>query len=444
MRNKIFTWIVALSLLSVVGGMTILGNIQDARADTDGYNAGLVAYWSFDEEGGNAGDLSGYNNHGVIHGAIRAVGVSGNALEFDGVDDYVDAGDIAMNDMPELSIELWMRYHTNTGTGPFGGPGNANTIIAKQTGSHRNRNFVVSLVNETIMFGFADGDSQVCWIGSSILLSNMWYHVVATRDGSSANLYINGSLVNSTSYSFTPTTNVNPLLIGYGYMTNYPERYFDGAIDEIRIYNRALNSSEVEVHYNNLSRTNVGISPSSSIFQENDSFTVRIDLNPREPIAGAQCDLYFDSSLLTANSVMNGGYFDMWTDFNLEIDNINGVISNISAVDLSGEIAQGTLAYINFTAKSVEGTSFLNLSNIIIGRPDGTPVPLTVNNGNVTVITYPAWDLNKDNRTNILDLILLAQHWGETGTPCWIPADVNCDGVINILDMVLVGQHWTG
>lgn len=443
MRNKIFTGLIALSLLSITGGMTFFGNIRDARADTNN-DDGLVAYWNFNEETGNAYDSSGYNNHGVIHGAIRAVGVSGNALEFDGVDDYIEVGDIAMNDIPVLSIELWMKYRTNTGTGPYGGPGNVNTIIAKQTGSSHNRNFVVSLVNQTIWFGFADGVSQVCWIDSSILLPNVWYHVIATRDGSSANLYINGSLVNSTSYSFTPTTNVNPLLMGYGYMTNYPERYFDGIIDEIRIYNRALNSSEVELHYNSLSRTNVDIFPSTSVVQENESFTIRIDLNPREPIAGAQCDLYFNPALLTANSVMDGGYFDMWTDFNLEIDNINGVISNISAVDLSGEIAQGTFVYINFTAKSVEGTSFLNLSNIVIGRPDGTPVPLIFNNGNATVITYPPWDLNKDNRTNILDLILLVQHWGETGSPCWIPADVNCDGVINILDMVLVGQHWTG
>jgi hypothetical protein len=45
---------------------------------------------------------------------------------------------------------------------------------------------------------------------------------------------------------------------------------------------------------------------------------------------------------------------------------------------------------------------------------------------------------------NILDLIFIAKHWRETGTPCWIPIVVNCEGVISILDMILVGQHWTG
>ena len=77
-----------------------------------------------------------------------------------------------------------------------------------------------------------------------------------------------------------------------------------------------------------------------------------------------------------------------------------------------------------------------------MGRPDATPVAVTIINTTIT-IRYK-WDLNEDDHINILDLILIGQHWGETGTPCWIPMDVNCDGVINILDMILVGQHWTG
>jgi len=57
---------------------------------------------------------------------------------------------------------------------------------------------------------------------------------------------------------------------------------------------------------------------------------------------------------------------------------------------------------------------------------------------------YPNWDVNKDERVNILDVVLVGQHWGETGPPCWIPMDVNSDGIVNILDLILVAQHWTG
>ena len=53
-------------------------------------------------------------------------------------------------------------------------------------------------------------------------------------------------------------------------------------------------------------------------------------------------------------------------------------------------------------------------------------------------------DVNGDGHVNVQDLVLVGQHWGETGTPGWIPEDVHVDGVINVQDMVVVGQHWTG
>lgn len=83
-----------------------------------------------------------------------------------------------------------------------------------------------------------------------------------------------------------------------------------------------------------------------------------------------------------------------------------------------------------------------NLSHVLVGTVEGTPLEVTIINTTVT-IQY-TWDINGDTYVNIIDLVLIGQHWSETGTPCWIPVDVNCDGIINILDMILVGQHWTG
>jgi len=53
-------------------------------------------------------------------------------------------------------------------------------------------------------------------------------------------------------------------------------------------------------------------------------------------------------------------------------------------------------------------------------------------------------DVNGDGNVNVLDMIRMGMHWGETGPPGWIPEDVNQDGVINVLDMILVGMNWTG
>jgi hypothetical protein len=59
-------------------------------------------------------------------------------------------------------------------------------------------------------------------------------------------------------------------------------------------------------------------------------------------------------------------------------------------------------------------------------------------------IGYAVWDVNRDGSINVLDMISLSQHLGETGKPGWILQDVNGDGVINTLDMIIIGQHWTG
>jgi PKD repeat protein len=54
----------------------------------------------------------------------------------------------------------------------------------------------------------------------------------------------------------------------------------------------------------------------------------------------------------------------------------------------------------------------------------------------------PAWDLNGDHVCDIGDVTMVGLHWGETGTPGWIPEDLNNDGVINIGDVVVLGLHW--
>ncbi len=54
----------------------------------------------------------------------------------------------------------------------------------------------------------------------------------------------------------------------------------------------------------------------------------------------------------------------------------------------------------------------------------------------------PAWDVNGDGTTNYLDMILIGNHYGETGVNGWIPEDVNDDGTVNYLDMILIGNHY--
>ena len=190
--------------------------------------------------------------------------------------------------------------------------------------------------------------------------------------------------------------------------------------------------------------TTVSITPSTKTVLPG-PFTVNVTVEPEVPIAGVQFDLSFDPSLVsvTANNVTEGNllkqgganaYF-----YSGAIDNAAGTITGVaSATTTPGETVSTptVFATIQMTAKSVAGMSTLDLSNVIVGDINGNPVAITVNDGSVTISTAP-WDVNGDGFVNVLDMISVGQHFGETGSPGWIPEDVNRDGVINVRDMLL-------
>jgi len=205
-------------------------------------------------------------------------------------------------------------------------------------------------------------------------------------------------------------------------------------------------SATLTVNTTIVNHTTIYIEPSSQTIKGGKSFTINITVNPNGPIAGVQVSLSFDPNLLTCNGAREGGFFQGKTLYfiNGTIDNINGEITGIAGAAIDGNTSlDGTFVSINFTTRNHSGTSSLNLTNVEVGTPGGTPLSLKIHNGSVTVIWAPG-DINNDGCTNILDLIMISQHWGETGPPGWEAWDINCDGVINILDAILVGQHWTG
>jgi len=179
-----------------------------------------------------------------------------------------------------------------------------------------------------------------------------------------------------------------------------------------------------------------------------DAFTVDILVDPATDIAGAQFNLSFDASVVTANSVtqgnllVQGGAATCFTPGT--IDNMAGTITNVAgAITTPGEsVSQsGTFATVSFTAGVAEGTSELDLSNVIVADKQGQSVAITVSPGSVTVC--PDWDVNLDLSVNVLDITLVGQHCGETGAVHWIREDVMRDGEINVLDMIVIGQQWT-
>jgi len=136
--------------------------------------------------------------------------------------------------------------------------------------------------------------------------------------------------------------------------------------------------------------TVVSVEPQTKMVRPNETFYLNITVDPDVPIAGVQCDIRFNSSVVIVNSVEEGDLLKKGGDTYFssgEIDNKNGTVKGIaSAITTQGAsvMEKGTFVIINLTAKSA-GMTGINLSNVIVGNTTGEPVGIYVINGSVTV-----------------------------------------------------------
>jgi hypothetical protein len=226
MKKAQYVQIVALSLLILSSLSFVSNKISGSTqlATISGAGSQLVAYYSFDEgSGSTAADSAGTNNGTLTNGPTWVAGKTGTALNFDGVDDMVTASTDFLGASPAFTISAWINPRS-VGAGGAGG-----RIVT----------------NSSTEFQM-DGNNVLLYCGSNSRSApgsvpfNTWTHVVATRDSSGAvNLYVNGVL------SGTPNQNCGTPVTGNPLRVSSVSRPFDGYIDEVRIYNRALASDEI-------------------------------------------------------------------------------------------------------------------------------------------------------------------------------------------------------
>lgn len=208
-----------------------------------------VAYYPFN---GNANDESGNNLHGIVYGATLTVdrnSENDRAYHFDGDNDKIDIGvHSELQISNDLSLSVWINPNTLQGTS-FG-------IISCQLDGSENLN-----TNALYSLGFRNSNRFLTYthesgqgINHAVDLSNYtfnlgeWYHVAVTRDVSDKriSLYVNGSLVDSRTYDFQPEGgSLSPLTFGENRGSNSSERFFEGRIDDIGIYDRLLTENEI-------------------------------------------------------------------------------------------------------------------------------------------------------------------------------------------------------
>jgi len=229
-----------------------------------GLTDGLVGHWTFDGAdmaGVQAYDKSGNSNTGTLtNGPTRAIGRIGQALNFDGSNDFVNMGDTYdFNRTDTRTFTAWIKA-----SGTLASGNNSNSIICKEDLASPFAGWCIDVVSSgKIRFSYINtyptSDLQVTTTDVQVTAGN-FIHVAVTYSGNSApsgvTIYVNGVSKPITTNSDTLTSNIDsPKSLNIGNRDNDSNAggllvEFNGLIDDARIYNRVLSADEIKRLYN--------------------------------------------------------------------------------------------------------------------------------------------------------------------------------------------------
>ena len=194
----------------------------------------------------NANDSLGVYNGTAQGGLTYTTGKSGNAFTFNGTNAYVSLPNNSLNFTGDFSVSLWVNRTTAAVCMIFNNWYNGATPYG----------WYIYMVNGTISFLLGNGTAiPICNFNSTYsLATNNWYLLTVTKSATSAKLYLNGVLNNSSvlSSSIAYTTTHYPSIGAAKYDTGLPLFHMDNGsrIDETNIWNKELTATEVTELYN--------------------------------------------------------------------------------------------------------------------------------------------------------------------------------------------------
>jgi len=398
-----------LTLFLIVVGVSLIF-LPQVSADL---NDGLVAYYPFI---GNANDESGNGNDGTVYGATLAAdrfGTADNAYSFDGVDDYIDCGNASIFNMhDEITLGAWVKASSFENA----------VIISKWKTENWYGSWMFRIDDEgkprfcVTGDGFAGG---FCAISDITIDIGSFHHLAGVYNISDNIIRIfvdgieRGAAAGQSGSIYVSNSRIYIGAADYYIPEGHRYFYFNGTIDNVRIYNRVLSESEI--------RLLSSVSPPVHHFgiieagcPSTQTFTLENVSNANQTI-GTLSVTGPDSS-----------------EFDLQNDNCSG----------QTVIPEGTCTFDVVFQPSSIGSKQAAAEIPFTDPPIGPlSVPLS---GLVTDVCE--CDLNQDHTCDMQDWLVFGQDWGRTD--CNDPGaeececDLNDDGKCDMQDWLLFGQDW--
>ena len=229
----------------------------DGNGLPDECDARTAAHWPMDETTGfvakdiaglHSGNLVGYSNLT----SQWVAGLTGNALSFGGINNYVQVPYSTELNPQSFSVAAWAR--------PTGGQGTFRSVVTSQfVSAGLTRGYILYVASDNKwQFWVGNGLDWIIVVGPTVTL-NTWTHVVGSFDSSlsTASLHINGALVGTFPTLHVPNTS-GPLRIGAGGTPSSVESRFVGLIDDVQVHNAPLPATEIATLFNNPGRAGSG------------------------------------------------------------------------------------------------------------------------------------------------------------------------------------------
>lgn len=299
---------------------------------------GPVGYWKLDEGSANtctggsndSCDTSGTGNDGAWNGNATATdGKFGNGVTFDGSNSYVDMGDVLDPGSNSCTSEFWINVAATPSTGerPFS-KGGHDTALMPCFGYYFNSN--LNLIT-------GDQIDTVTATVDTTLTTNTWKHVTTVRDvtNNKLSLYVDGVLVDTgTITAVGDASNAKNLTLGAVHSGSSRTLFFNGKLDDVRVYNYARTSQQI-VEDMNAGHPTGGSPIGSQVvrykFDEQQGSTANNEVSANSSITGSISGATWKTK---ENCKLNGC---------LDYDGTDDVttVTNASAIDLNNNLAAG-------------------------------------------------------------------------------------------------------